>query len=33
MANYELGLLDKDIQDAIIKACDKILEADITINL
>ncbi|EKO0397177.1 aspartate ammonia-lyase, partial [Campylobacter coli] len=26
MANYELGLLDKDIQDAIIKACDKILE-------
>ena len=26
MANYELGLLDKDIEQAIIKACDKILE-------
>ncbi|EAH5386773.1 aspartate ammonia-lyase [Campylobacter jejuni] len=26
MANHELGLLDKNIQDAIIKACDKILE-------
>ena len=26
MANFELGLLDKDIEQAIIKACDKILE-------
>ena len=25
MANAELGLLDKDIEQAIIKACDKIL--------
>lgn len=26
MANFELGLLDKNIEQAIIKACDKILE-------
>ena len=27
-ANYELGVLDKDIHDAIIEACKKVIEGD-----